>query len=716
MRKLTVALQDKAATSAVTPIQLEWDELVDLLTTHEEREEKDGAGWIPASFSQPKRANANVTAHELAVFDIDEDEDCTEEATNALEQRLIAKGYAFVIHSTHSGCLRLVVPYDAPVLPHAVSATRAALVAELGLRPDPATNDLARFYYLPSCPPGAEPYTASSSGRWASAVSARAPASHNVAPEAEAVDLEPIRERAKNHPDVLKFLNGEFAPVPGTRNSRFNAMLSELAFLARGQLDERAIESLLVTNLSRMDTSGDGYDAFLADTKDQYRRAAKARAEKKGHLDSIYRAKERLQKEPNAVFEESWKGQLVVRTGPEGTERGLQSVGLNVKLILENDERLKGTIRMNVLSKGIEVSGGALATESCDHLHTALSNWLMESEYKLNISRDECRAQLVRVADNNRYNPVVPYLEKLTWDGTPRIESFFIDYCGAEGNVPYLQGVARNFFVGAVARAMRPGCHLHDMLVLLGEQGAGKSRLIEALGEPWSKCTSISDVRSKDALMVINSGWIVEIAELAALRHANAEEIKGFITTPSDTFRLPYAAQASSFPRVSLLVGTTNKDNFLQDETGNRRFKVVRVRKALVERVREERDQLWAEAVVLFKAGQRWHFTDAENEEIGVAAEAALYEQLDDAEAVAEIVEKWFLSKKAPRPEFLQLGQLTQDLAVITGQNYSTRAAQNTLTRALKLLGFHATRRIMRDRQQRVWVTPDRLITMKVES
>jgi hypothetical protein len=216
-------------------------------------------------------------------------------------------------------------------------------------------------------------------------------------------------------------------------------------------------------------------------------------------------------------------------------------------------------------------------------------------------------------AETRSYHPVQEFFASLPpWDRTPRIEGVATDVMGAPSD-PLILAMIRRWFVSAVARAMEPGCKVDTALVLLGEQGYKKSSFFAALAPKWFGDTEIK-IGDKDGLQQIHHNWITEWAEIdriTSVRHAG--EVKTFIARRRDCFRPPYGMNTRNYERSCVIVGSTNNDGFLSDPTGGRRFWVIPVTReidmAYIERVR---DQLWAEALHLYRAGEQWWLTKAE--------------------------------------------------------------------------------------------------------
>lgn len=229
------------------------------------------------------------------------------------------------------------------------------------------------------------------------------------------------------------------------------------------------------------------------------------------------------------------------------------------------------------------------------------------------------------IAEQNSYHPIRDWLAQLPpHDGKPRLDAWLSDYMGAEGT-PYTRAVGRAFLVAMVARVMLPGCKHDHVLVLGGSQGIGKSTACQILGGTWAgdNMPSIRD-GAKEAGLYLRGHWLVELAELAPSRKAEAEDLKSFLSRSTDEIRAPYARRPDVVPRQCVFVGTTNETAFLRDVTGGRRFWPVACG-AKIETVAlaRDREQLFAEALAAFKAGETWHLTPEMERQAGIEQEAA---------------------------------------------------------------------------------------------
>ena len=217
-------------------------------------------------------------------------------------------------------------------------------------------------------------------------------------------------------------------------------------------------------------------------------------------------------------------------------------------------------------------------------------------------------------------SPVRHYLEDLTWDGTERIDRWLIDYCGAQDSL-YTQEAGRCWLISAVARALNPGCKADSMLILEGAQGVGKSSIARIMAHDDWFGDALPDMGGKDAASYLRGKWIVEVAELVAVRRSEIEQVKAFLTRQEERFRPAYGRAEVFEPRRCVFIGTTNRSDYLRDETGNRRFWPVRLGDIDLEQIKRDRDQLWAEAVEAFRMGAHW-WLSAEVEEEAIEAQA----------------------------------------------------------------------------------------------
>jgi predicted P-loop ATPase len=219
---------------------------------------------------------------------------------------------------------------------------------------------------------------------------------------------------------------------------------------------------------------------------------------------------------------------------------------------------------------------------------------------------------LLKLCDETRAHPVKEYLEGLEWDQQARLETFLIAQAGVDDS-GLNRAITSRWMIQAIARIYQPGCQADATLILEGDQGIGKSSLLRILFGQWHTET-LPDLGSKDAMLQLRGVWCVELAELATLGKADQNRIKAFLTTNRDQYRPPYGRMTEWVPRSNVFAGTVNPGGggYLKDATGARRFWPIEIRSPIDrDAIMEMRDQLWAEALYQYRAGQPWHLADA---------------------------------------------------------------------------------------------------------
>lgn len=281
----------------------------------------------------------------------------------------------------------------------------------------------------------------------------------------------------------------------------------------------------------------------------------------------------------------------------------------NICLILRYDTGLQGIV-YNQFKNMLDVTGSLpwpQVKPGWNDTDLACAKLYFERTYGI-WSPTKFKDAILAVTSSERlYHPVKEYLGSLIWDGTPRLDTLLIDYLGAE-DTPYVRAVTRKTLVAAVARIYRPGIKFDSILVLVGEQGMGKSTLFARLGKEWfSDSLSISDMKDKTAPEKLQGYWLLELSELNGIKKMDVEVVKSFITRTDDKYRQAYGVNVESHPRSCIIVGTTNSDGgFLRDITGNRRFWPVRVTGHGKWHPWDlaDIDQVWAEAIEYFNQGE----------------------------------------------------------------------------------------------------------------
>lgn len=224
--------------------------------------------------------------------------------------------------------------------------------------------------------------------------------------------------------------------------------------------------------------------------------------------------------------------------------------------------------------------------------------------FNTEFSDKQVRDSLKYLCRKNPYNPVTEYLDSLTWDKKQRVGKWLHTYLGAQDD-DYTNAVGAVFLVGAVARARTPGCKFDTMMILEGEQGAGKSTALKIMGGEWYSDAELGNLKDKDSAMILQGAWIYEMPELSTMSRTERNTMKAFMTREVDRYRATRANLPGNKPRRFVPAGTVNPEGvgYLTDPTGNRRYLPVMTGKLDLAKLAKDRDQLWAEAAAMFADG-----------------------------------------------------------------------------------------------------------------
>jgi putative DNA primase/helicase len=316
---------------------------------------------------------------------------------------------------------------------------------------------------------------------------------------------------------------------------------------------------------------------------------------------------------------------LLDRTADE--MRRIKSNLTNIVLILDQDHRWKGKIRTNTFTLRVEVDGEHLI----DEIEGELAIWL-NNNYAFEPTIMKVHTAVRIVATSHPYHPVRDYLRGLEWDKRCRLDSMLARHLGSP-ETPLTAVLGMKWAIGAVARIMDPGCKVDTMIVLAGKQGIKKSTWLSTMAVKtlWFSDSSI-EFRNKDAYQSLPGVWIYELSEMHSAKRSDNSAVKAFLSSRVDRYRPSYGRCTVDVPRQTAFVGSTNEAEFLTDPTGARRFWPVPVEEVDLDLARSERDQIWAEAVAAYDAGEQWWLTQAEGEELAVESER--YYQSDPWEAI----------------------------------------------------------------------------------
>ena len=293
------------------------------------------------------------------------------------------------------------------------------------------------------------------------------------------------------------------------------------------------------------------------------------------------------------------------------------------------------------------------------------------------IAKDVVHQAVDIIAHECRFHPVRDYLQSLVWDGKRRLERLLQDYFGAETS-PYTTQIGRLFLVSMVARIFRPGCKVDHLLVIEGPQGTLKSTACAILGDQWFSDNLPDVTAGKDVSQHIRGKWLIEVSEMHAMNRAETAHLKAFITRTIERYRPSYGRKEVIEPRQCVFVGATNRDTYLRDETGGRRFWPVKAETINTEKLANDRDQLFAEAVRLYRTGASW-WPDRDFERKYIEQEqASRYEADAWEETIAE-----FLGKHSK----VTVGQVARDALGFETSRIGT-ADQRRIAAALEQAGW----------------------------
>jgi hypothetical protein len=342
-----------------------------------------------------------------------------------------------------------------------------------------------------------------------------------------------------------------------------------------------------------------------------------------GPIDDEQNEKARREKERQrlmTLLEQQGLDPFMVKFTQEG---GIAKSRPNLEYILTCSEDYGGNIRWNELTASIEISVPEYSRLAKDDLDNNLTALLLQLEKQFGTpwSMDVVSGVSALVASANAYHPVLEYLDSIPeWDGHDRFPMLVTDVLGAS-QTPDFENYGALYaefmkctLIGAVRRVLEPGCKMDTVTILYGNQAALKSTFWKTLcaSPTWFNDSKVH-IDSPEGQKVLQHSWIHELGEIDEMTSIkSAEAIKVFVSSAVDTFRQSYAKAPRAFHRRCIIVGTTNKEEVLNDPTGSRRFWVIPVGKRCdLDLLRENLDQLWAQAYRLCRDGVAHHLNDA---------------------------------------------------------------------------------------------------------
>jgi putative DNA primase/helicase len=374
---------------------------------------------------------------------------------------------------------------------------------------------------------------------------------------------------------------------------------------------------------------------------------------------------------------DDWKSELIIKHKDDGTQIIPCRVH-NLIEILDHSPEFRRRIRFNEFSSRVSVDEKDIDDIGPIEIKAQLERlWIKEK-----IPTGDVIEALNVVSRRHPFHPIRDYLDGLSWDGKERIPGFFREFFDCPHDA-YHQTVGLSLFISSVARIYSPGAKVDTMVILESRQGLGKTKLWIALYGEW--CSEVtSSLNDKDFFSGLRGVWCADFGELDQFSRAETTRIKQIITQTFDHYRPHYGRQHQRFPRQCVFVGGTNNDHWQTDPTGARRFLPVRIHSAIdVGRIAEQRDQLWAEAVVRYRREETWwNIPDAEQHQ----------EDSYVGDTWEEVIGSWLTEqylklnlRNAVTPYLLNT-ILTDALRIDPGKH--TRADQTRAGNALRRIGW----------------------------
>jgi len=365
----------------------------------------------------------------------------------------------------------------------------------------------------------------------------------------------------------------------------------------------------------------------------------------------------------------------------------------NAFLIFENDEQWRGVFAENTFTGSIEilketpipeVEVGELSDQHVSMIHV----WI-EKTYGFIVQDAAMKKALITISAKNRFHPVKDYLNELPeWDGEQRCNLWLKRALGAEKEpTKYLSETGEKFLIGAVRRIINApeSTKIDNMLVFEGLQGGGKSSLIEALFTPWHGDTPLP-LGDKDAYINIRGSWGYEMAEMDSFNKATTTTAKSFLSSHTDNYRPPFGTKNIKYPRQNVFIGSVNHSEYLTDSSGNRRYWPIWCYKLDLQWIKDNREQLWAEALKLAKEGKP-HWLDIKKEPELV--DLIEYEQSlrEHPDAFVAKLHQWMLSTKNLLKEHYSTLELLTDVFDMDIRSVN-KSHEMKLSNAMQKLGW----------------------------
>ena len=655
-------------------------------TKEEQGKIKDVGGFVGGFLTNGKRDKTNVLYRQLITLDIDFSH------SNFWWDFQMLFDCAAVIHSTHKSCPekprhRLIIPLDREVSQEEYQAIARKVAGDLNIDLfDQSTFDVNRLMFWPSVSRDIDYYFEYQDGPFLEADYILSLYSdwHNTSEWPTATNSTDIIKQAikkQEDPDTKKgivglfcrtytvqnaietFLSDVYTPAGEDRYTYVNGSTAaglivyedKFAYSHHGT-DPAGGRLCNAFDLVRIHKFGHLDNGKEKDDKDKKSFKAmedfasrdsltKKHIAKEKFAEAKFEFAEEVAQEISEDVDNSWVTILDANTKGE-----YDNSANNLNVIIQYDQFLKNTFKLNIFDNKRYITR-SLPWRKIDSIeplrdvdYSGIRNYI-ECVYGI-VSSQKVDDALALEFEKKKFHPIVDYLKALVWDKKQRIDTLLIDYFGADDN-PYTRASIRKMLCAAVARVFEPGIKFDTALILVGPQETYKSTFIKKLGKYWFSDT-FTTVQGKESFEQLQGAWIIEMAELSGLKKAEIETIKHFISKREDQFRPAYGRTVETYKRQCVFFGTTNKDDFLRDPTGNRRFLPIDVRPEFVKKsvpndlTEEEVDQIWAEAYSLYKEGEPLYMTG--EEDIIAKIEQHKHSEADERKGIIEE----YLNRKYP--------------------------------------------------------------------
>lgn len=374
--------------------------------------------------------------------------------------------------------------------------------------------------------------------------------------------------------------------------------------------------------------------------------------------------------------------------------------------IFGHNEELKDLFRYNVMCDRIEYTKNPPWNKDAkngdfieDFDLIGLKSYLSRN-YSFTPSKEDIQDAIEDISRRMKYDPVKDYLSSLRWDGASRLDKWLVSVCGAEDN-RYVNAVGRKVLVGAVKRIFEPGCQFDYMMVLEGKQGIRKTSMVQTLVGNIKYYGSVNfHLGDKEFIENMMGKWILEVEEMSGQKKQEVERVKKLISKRIDTARLAWGRVVKDFKRKTILIGTYNPvegDNtWLHDPTGNRRFWPIECGENInIDLLKENRDQLFAEAVHLYKNNEPLYLDDKEIELMAVAEQ----EKRQSEDPWVELINNWLEDQVRKGVDYVTVLQVALECISISKERIN-RATNSRIGRIMTKTKWQKTKEVGFNRRQ----------------